>query len=231
MANTDTNLNSPGGNGSRGEQRGAESRGDEPRRQNPGENEQSRREQSREPSPGGQSPLARDTAQRQRGRAGLPSGSSAWSGSPFASFMQLSQQMDNLMDSLFGRSLGRFGGGQGQPFGTAQTLFAPKIDVRRRGDHIVIIADLPGVAREDVSIECTDDSIAISGRREEIREENQHGDDYHFAERSYGSFYRSIPLPEGTQTDQANATMRNGVLEITVPLRADQQRRRIEIGG
>src|SRR2546421_624903 len=69
----------------------------------------------------------------------------------------------------------------------------------------------------------------IRGERRSEREEDEEG--YYRSERSYGSFYRSIPLPEGVKAENANATFRNGVLEITLPApeRAEQRSRRLEI--
>jgi len=71
--------------------------------------------------------------------------------------------------------------------------------------------------------------IIIEGERRDERNENEEG--FYRAERSCGSFYRSIPLPEGVNADDANATFRDGVLEITVkvPERTEPQRRRLEI--
>ena len=109
------------------------------------------------------------------------------------------------------------------------SLWAPNVDVRRRGDAVVIHAELPGITKDAVRIEATDQGIAISGERNETREEGGNERGYQLKERSYGSFYREIPLPEGAQVDQAKATMREGVLEITVPLHESQSRRQIRI--
>jgi HSP20 family protein len=145
-----------------------------------------------------------------------------WS-APFDTLTRLSRDMDQLMDSFFGRAMGSAGAGN------ATTLWSPRIDMRQEGDALVINADLPGISREQVQIEAADGGIAISGERREQREEGGRGGDYHFSERSYGTFYRTIPLPEGAQVEQAKATMRDGVLEVRVPLQQGQQRRRIEI--
>jgi HSP20 family protein len=144
-----------------------------------------------------------------------------WS-APFDTLTRLSRDMDQIMDSFLGRARG------GAAAGSATTLWSPRIDMRQEGDALIINADLPGISREQVQIEAADGGIAISGERREQREEGGQGD-YHFSERSYGSFYRTIPLPEGAQVEQAKATMRDGVLEVRVPFQQGQQRRRIEI--
>ena len=109
------------------------------------------------------------------------------------------------------------------------SLWTPDVDVRRRGDSLVIHAELAGVPKDAVRIEATDSGLAISGERNETREEGGNERGYQLKERSYGSFYREIPLPDGAQADQAKATMREGVLEITVPLQESQNRRQIRI--
>lgn len=101
--------------------------------------------------------------------------------------------------------------------------FAPRIDVVQRGNELVVRADLPGVNPDDVVVEISDDAITISGERAQERTEEHDG--VYRVERTYGSFYREIPLPEGTITDQAKASFNNGVLEITVPAPPEQASR------
>ena len=110
------------------------------------------------------------------------------------------------------------------------SLWSPQIESFQRGDQFVVRADLPGLKKEDVNIEVSDDSIVIQGERREAHEEDRDG--YYRSERSYGSFYRTVPLPEGAITESCKADFNNGVLEITVqaPPREVSRRRRIEIG-
>jgi HSP20 family protein len=92
----------------------------------------------------------------------------------------------------------------------------------------VVRADLPGLKREDVNIEVRDDELILSGERRSEHEESEGG--YYRSERSYGSFYRSIPLPEGVDADTAKARFDNGVLEITMQAPQPSGRaRRIQI--
>jgi HSP20 family protein len=90
-------------------------------------------------------------------------------------------------------------------------------------------ADLPGLKKEDVNIELTDDSLAIEGERREEREEDREG--YYRSERTYGSFHRVVPLPEGAIPETAKATFNNGVLEVVLqaPPREVSRKRRVEI--
>src|SRR6266536_6620509 len=94
---------------------------------------------------------------------------------------------------------------------------------------MIIRDDLPGLTKDDVNVEITEDAIKIRGERRQEKEEDEAG--YYRSERSYGSFYREIPLPSGVSREEANATFRNGVLEITMPTPARQpSSRRLEIG-
>jgi HSP20 family protein len=155
---------------------------------------------------------------------------SLWSGHPLDTMMRLSRDMDQLVGSFFGDRFGypRFNRDQAS-MGAATELWQPRIDLCQRDDNLLISAELPGVTRDAVRIETTEDGIAISGERREAREEGARGGDYHLSERSFGSFYRAIPLPEGAQAELAKATMRDGVLEITIPCKQTTQRRQIQI--
>ena len=96
--------------------------------------------------------------------------------------------------------------------------------------NLVVRADLPGLNKDDVKIEVTDDGLVIRGERKNEHEER--GEGFYRGERSYGQFYRLIPLPDDIDTDQMRADFSNGVLEITVPVPEREQRRReIPIGA
>jgi len=119
------------------------------------------------------------------------------------------------------------------PFQTARggtgTLWSPQLETFQRGNEFVVRADLPGLKKDDVKIDITDDAVTIEGERREEHEEDREG--YYRSERSYGSFYRLVPLPEGAITDSAKAQFNNGVLEIVVqaPPREVSRGRRLEI--
>jgi HSP20 family protein len=112
---------------------------------------------------------------------------------------------------------------------TGGALWAPEVDVFQRNNELVIRADLPGLSKDDVKVDVTEDAVTIQGERRAEHEEERQG--VYRSERSYGSFHRVIPLPQGTITDQAKATFRDGVLEITMPTPPEQvtRGRRLEI--
>ena len=158
-------------------------------------------------------------------------------GSPFTFMRRFSEEMDRLFEDFgFGRGwlTPSFGRDLLQSsFGEAgQAMWNPQVEVFEREGQLVVRADLPGLTKDDVKVEVTDQAINISGERRKEHEEKREG--YYRSERSYGSFYRSIPLPEGVNSDEANATFRNGVLEITMqaPERHSRSRRlEIKEGG
>jgi HSP20 family protein len=127
------------------------------------------------------------------------------------------------MREEFDRSFGQWGGRE-------QDVWSPAIEVTQNEGNYTVRAELPGLKPEDVKLEVSDDEICIQGERKSEHDETKGG--VHMSERRYGTFYRTIPLPENAKGDQAKATFQNGVLEITVP--ADNQRnqrRRIPIQG
>jgi HSP20 family protein len=105
-------------------------------------------------------------------------------------------------------------------------LWSPAVEVSERDGKLEIRADLPGVNEKDVKVEVTDDGLIIQGERKREHEERREG--YYRSERSYGQFYRVIPLPEGANVDQARAEFRNGELRVSVPV-AQQQRKSREV--
>lgn len=97
----------------------------------------------------------------------------------------------------------------------ADASWAPTVETFRRDGNLVVRADLPGLTKENISIEADDDVLLISGERsDETRDEK---DDFYRTERTYGRFFRAIQLPEGVNADQIDATFKDGVLEVTIP--------------
>lgn len=96
--------------------------------------------------------------------------------------------------------------------------WSPKIDVFERDNRLVTRVDLPGMKKEDLSVEVTDGHLALYGERKRETEEKK--DNFYRSEREYGSFYRTVPLPEGVKLEDVKATFSEGVLEVSVPLPA-----------
>ena len=106
--------------------------------------------------------------------------------------------------------------------------FTPVVNTREGEYAFHIEADLPGVKKEDISVDVSDGVLTISGERQhkdEIKKE-----DYYKLESSYGKFQRSFTLPEGTDTENITASCDNGVLEITIPkLKVEKTKQKVEV--
>jgi HSP20 family protein len=125
-----------------------------------------------------------------------------------------SRDVDRLMDAFFGsgREAGRWN---------------PPMDLVEAEDHYTLRADLPGLAEDDVSIEVQDETLTISGERQ--AEERRDGDRWYRYERSYGSFSRTLSLPNGVDPDAIDAKFDRGVLEVRIPKPEVRKPRRVEI--
>src|ERR1051325_11860618 len=148
---------------------------------------------------------------------------------PFALMRRFSEQLDNLFADF---GLGR---GVMAPIerGTnlAQGLWSPQVEMFERGKNLVVRADLPGLSKDDVNVEVADNGITIEGERK--HENKEKGEGYYRSERTYGKFYRRLPLPDGVRAEDAQATFDNGVLEITMPTAKREQKksRKLQISG
>jgi HSP20 family protein len=144
--------------------------------------------------------------------------------SPFRGFYDMQSEMNRMFDEVFG-SLGRRGGGQQAD---APTRWAPALDVLQEDGDIVIRAELPGVKLEDVDITLHNGVLTISGERR--ADEQREGSGYYVRERRYGSFRRSMTLPQDVDESKINARFDGGVLEVRVSgAAAVQEPRRIQI--
>jgi HSP20 family protein len=107
--------------------------------------------------------------------------------------------------------------------------WSPRVDVRVSDGRFLVRADLPGLSKEDIHVDLTEEVLTIRGERKKEQKGEREG--YSYSECSYGGFYRAIPLPGGVDTSKATAEFCNGVLEVAMPAphAAGPQARRIEI--
>ena len=103
----------------------------------------------------------------------------------------------------------------------------PAMDVVETEDHFVLRADLPGLSESDVNIELEDNVLTIAGERKSGHE--QRGEGFYRVERAFGSFSRSLTLPEGVNADAIQANFDNGVLEVRIPKPEQQKPRKVQI--
>jgi HSP20 family protein len=135
---------------------------------------------------------------------------------PFSVLRQMTAELDRAFMEPFW-STRRWPALQSSEVSEA-TTWSPTLDVFEREGRMVTRVGLPGVKKEDVTVEVTDGHLALSGERGQEREE-QRGNVYR-TEVEYGSFYRVIPLPEGVKTEDVKATVADGVLEVSMPMPA-----------
>ena len=139
-------------------------------------------------------------------------------GEPFRMLEGFADEMNHLFDD-FGLRRGwfapRMGFGWPRPLLLRAEGWLPDIEMLQRNNQLVIRADLPGLAKDDIKVDITEEAVTIQGERRREHEEEKAG--VYRSERSYGSFSRVVALPQGAITDQAKASFKDGVLEITMP--------------
>jgi HSP20 family protein len=126
--------------------------------------------------------------------------------------LDLRNEMNQLFEDFFRRPFDL------SPFREESSLaggFIPQMDVSETDKEINISAELPGMNADDIDISMTGNSLTIKGEKKSEKEEK--GERYYRSERSYGSFRRSVPLPEEVQEEKIEATYKNGVLKVTLP--------------
>jgi HSP20 family protein len=131
---------------------------------------------------------------------------------PFSLMRRFTDEMDRMFEDL--------GGWRGRRSEMEQ--WAPTVEVQEREGNLEVVAELPGVNESDVKVEVNNEGLVIQGERKREHEEKREG--YYHSERSYGHFYRLIPLPENANVDQAQAEFRNGELRVSIPVPAQKTR-------
>lgn len=94
-----------------------------------------------------------------------------------------------------------------------------QVDIAETDKEIKVTAELPGVEEGDIDVRVSDGMLTISAEKKAVREENESG--YILRERSFGRVERTLPLPEGVNTDAAQASFKAGVLTVTIPKEAE----------
>lgn len=159
-------------------------------------------------------------------RAGRPGSlPSREANTPISMMRRMLEDMDRMVYGFTGGALPELWSGGD----LERSLWSPQIETFRRDNQLVVRADLPGMNKENVNVEIEDDTLLISGERQDEHEEER--DDFYRSERSYGRFFRAIPLPDGVDPNSAKAEFKDGVLEIAVPVPKEPERssRRIDI--
>ncbi len=137
-------------------------------------------------------------------------------------FERIDELFDDFLRRPFGRPLlSRF------PKIMEEIAPLPSVDIFEEKDDIVLKTELPGMTKDDIEINLTDNMITLSGEKK--REEKMEEKNYYRLERSYGSFKRSFTLPAEVQSDKAKASFKNGVLEVRVPKTEEAKKKAVKI--
>ena len=134
----------------------------------------------------------------------------------------LQGEVNRLFDTFFGSP--RANGADARA-----RRWVPAMDLVETEDALVLKADLPGLERDDVTIEVKDGVLTVSGERRQAHSEKADG--YYRVERAFGGFSRSLSLPKGVDAEQVSASMDKGVLSVRVPKPEERKPHRVEIGA
>jgi HSP20 family protein len=129
----------------------------------------------------------------------------------------LQSEVNRLFDSFFGGNEAN------------RRRWVPAMDLVETDDHLVLRADLPGLTKDDVNIEIKDNVLTVSGERKSERTESSKG--FHRVERAFGSFSRSLSLPDRVDPDKVSADFEHGVLEVKIPKPEERKPHRVSIGA
>jgi HSP20 family protein len=143
-----------------------------------------------------------------------PTGETAESLAPSSLVRKFMNEVDRLAEDL-GVGRGLFSALEGGLPNSTRGAWSPQVEMFERDGELVLQADLPGLSKEEVKVELVDNALIIEGERRDKREEKRAG--FYSSERSYGKFYRRLPLPQGANTEDARASFHDGVLEVTMP--------------
>ncbi len=133
---------------------------------------------------------------------------------PFDMLETLQQEMERFWHRPFSFATGPLPAFFQPPI-KGGTMFAPRMDVYEKDDALVFKAELPGLRKEDVQVEIYNGNLVIKGESKSEKEVKEEA--YYRMERSFGSFYRSLPLPFEITPEQVQATLSDGVLEVQIP--------------
>ena len=140
---------------------------------------------------------------------------------PFRELAALQNDMGRLMSTFLGQ--GELNTENGE------RTWMPAVDVWETESELVYAFDLPGIPEDKISVEYDDGALTVSGDRE--RTQKTEGDRFYRYERRFGTFSRTVGLPQGVSEDAIKADYRNGVLEIHVAKPEQPKPRRIQVGG
>lgn len=139
---------------------------------------------------------------------------------PFHDLVRIQERMNRLFEDSMRRP-----GPENE--GLATGTWSPSVDIYETPEHIVLLADLPGVERSDIEIRVENNTLTLRGERRMTKDVQQ--ESYHRVERAYGVFSRSFSLPATVDQDNIKAEHKNGILEVHLPKTEGARPKRIRI--
>jgi HSP20 family protein len=139
---------------------------------------------------------------------------------PFRDLSSIQERMNQIFEDALARSRGR-------EEGLRTGMWTPAVDIYENSDFVVVKAELPGVEKNQISVEVKGGILSLRGERKfekEVKEES-----FHRIERSYGSFQRSFSLPVSVDQDQVTARFEDGVLEVKLPKKEKAKPKQIQV--
>ncbi len=139
------------------------------------------------------------------------------------SMSRFRDEMDNLFERFFGEAWPM------SPFEGLVSRFGvgPRLDLAESENDITVKAELPGVDSKEVDVQVIGNTLTIRGEKKQEKEEKKR--DYHFVERQYGAFQRSVQLPTTVDADKVEAVFKDGVLTVTIAKRPGAKPKRISV--
>lgn len=139
---------------------------------------------------------------------------------PFRDLTSIQERMNQIFEDALSRTRGR-------EEGLRTGMWTPAVDIYEKTDSVVVKAELPGVEKDQISVEVKNGILTLRGERKferDVKEES-----YHRIERAYGSFLRSFSLPVSVDQDQVSARFKDGVLEVELPKKEKAKPKQIKV--
>jgi HSP20 family protein len=124
-------------------------------------------------------------------------------------------QWNRLFDGFFGRAFDLTPWRDTANWGSQWGSFVPAINVVENDKEYSVTAELPGMDENDIELSVNKGALVIKGEKK--RESEDKGNGYHRIERSYGTFHRTLPLPQEVDAERVEATFKKGILTVTLP--------------
>ena len=138
---------------------------------------------------------------------------------PFSDFDRMRREMERVWDTFLE--------GDARKESKKDSVWLPSLDVSETKNDVVVKAELPGMDPKDIEVTLSDGHLMIKGQKKHEKEEKD--EDYHFVERSYGSFVRAVHLPKEVKHDKISASYKNGVLKVVLPKSEEAKTKEVKI--